>query len=267
MSQTTSSARFHSPFLVPFSMLAVAAIFTAPTLSWGDDSTPRSRDYARVVPPTGAATPRPPQIELPSKKPSNPQAVAPPEYLPPRRGAPRATVSGGVRGTRALPTPLALAPSHLAQTVAGRPSLFWYIDAVPNQSSGLVFTLIDEEGIDPVAEVTLTSPQQAGIHRIRLADHGVSLEPGTEYEWSIALVVDSEHRAKDVVTAGYIRRVSQPEELELRQPCVTSYADLGLWYDALESVSDSIDAAPGDLALLGQRNSLLRQVGLDAVIE
>jgi hypothetical protein len=176
-------------------------------------------------------------------------------------------VGGGIRGARALPTPLVLAPPHLAETVTARPSLFWHIDAVPGEDSRLIFTLIDDEGIDPVAEVTLAPPRQAGIQRIRLANYGVSLKPEIEYEWSIALVVDSGHRAKDVVSTGYIRRVSQPLELARRQPGVTTYADLGLWYDALESVSDSIEAAPGDRALRSQRSSLLRQAGLEAAIE
>jgi hypothetical protein len=259
MFRFTGSARRGSPLLV----LVVATSLAAPALSDEGDSARRSREYARVPAAAVDTTSRPAQIE-PS---SSPPEERLPVYRPPRRGAPRAKVGGGLRGARALPTPQALAPAHLAQTITAQPSLFWYIDAVPNESSELVFTLIDEEGIDPVAEVALISPKQAGVQRIRLADHGVSLAPGTEYEWSIALVVDPEHRAKDVVSTGYIRRVSQPAELELRPPCVTTYADLGLWYDALESVSDSIDAVPGDVALLGQRASLLSQVGLGAVIE
>jgi hypothetical protein len=155
----------------------------------------------------------------------------------------------------------------VAQTVTARPSLFWYIDAVPAEDHRLIFTMIDEEGIDPVVEARLERPRRVGIQRIQLADHGVKLEPGIEYEWSIALVVDPEQRAKDVVSTGYIRRVSQPTELELRPPCVNTYADLGLWYDALEAVSNSIESAPGNPALRSQRSSLLSQAGLEATLE
>jgi hypothetical protein len=261
MFQLTPSQRRSSSLLV----LVVAVTLAMPALSGDDDPKPPSRKYARVGSVVAAAdtTVTPPPLEPPSQ----PTTSALPEYRPPRRGAPRAKIGGGRRGIPALPTPLVLAPGHLAQTVAGRPSLFWHIDAVPSQDSSVIFTLIDEGSIDPIVEAELSLPKQAGIQRIRLVDHGVKLQPGIEYEWSVALVVDPSQRSKDVVSTGYIRRISEPSELRLRPPCVTSYADLGLWYDALESVSDAIDSVPGDLALRSQRSSLLHQVGLDAAIE
>jgi hypothetical protein len=155
----------------------------------------------------------------------------------------------------------------VGQTVSAQPSLFWYIDGSPSRGRQLVFTLIDEESIDPLVEVKLAAPERSGIWRIRLADHAARLAPGAEYQWSVALIADPAHRAKDIVSSGYIRRVAAPEELELGQPGVDTYADLGLWYDALESISDSIDAAPADPVLRGQRNALLSQARLDAAIE
>jgi hypothetical protein len=194
-------------------------------------------------------------------------ASALPAYRPPRRGSPRARVGGGLRGARALPTPLVLAPDHVGHTVFPQPSLFWYIDGSPGPGRQLVFTLIDEESIDPLVEVRLAAPKRSGIWRIRLADYGVRLVPGEEYEWSIALIADPAQRGKDIVSSGYIRRVAAPEKLRRGQPGVDTYAGLGLWYDALESISDSIEAAPGDPALRRQRNALLRQAKLDAAIE
>ena len=46
-----------------------------------------------------------------------------------------------------------------------------------------------------------------------------------------------------------------------------SYAALGLWYDALESISDAIEAAPADAVLRSQSNELLRQADLDAAVD
>jgi len=66
--------------------------------------------------------------------------TAPLVYNPPRRGSPRAKVGGGLRGATALPTLLALAPDHLAQTVSARPALFWYIDAQLTSGAQIVFT-------------------------------------------------------------------------------------------------------------------------------
>jgi len=155
----------------------------------------------------------------------------------------------------------------VGHTVFAQPSLFWYIDGSPGRAKQFVFTLMDEEGIDPLVEARLAAPKHSGIWRIRLADYGVRLAPGAEYEWSIALIADPAHRAKDIVSSGYIRRVAAPEKLKRGQAGVDTYAGLGLWYDALESISDSIDAAPGDPVLRRQRNALLHQVKLDAAIE
>jgi hypothetical protein len=255
----------NQPRISSLLVLVVAVTFATPALSDGDDPKPRTREYARVISEVAAidTAVTPPGLVLPSQ----PQTRALPEYRPPRRGVPRATVGGGRRDSTALPTPLVLAPGHLAQTVTGGPSLFWHIDAVPSQDSSVIFTLIDEGSIDPILEAELSLPNQAGIQRIRLVDHGVNLQPGIEYEWSVSLVVDPSERSRDAVSTGYIRRISEPSELRLRPPCVTSYADLGLWYDALESISNAIDSVPGDLALQRQRSSLLHQVGLDAAIE
>jgi hypothetical protein len=189
------------------------------------------------------------------------------QYNPPRRGSPRGRVGAGLRGATAHPRPLALAPDHVAETVSAQPSLFWHIDGLPRGDSELIFTLLDEDALDPVAEARLARPTGAGIQRVRLADLGVSLRPDREYEWSISLVVDSGPRSHDAVTTGYIRRVAEPLELAARAPDVSSYAELGLWYDALESVSDSIDARPLDSSLREQRSALLRQAGLEPALD
>ena len=49
-----------------------------------------------------------------------------------------------------------------------------------------------------------------------------------------------------------------------RPPSARAYAEQGLWYDALEALSDAIERAPADPELLAQRDSLLRQASLDA---
>jgi hypothetical protein len=188
-------------------------------------------------------------------------------YVPPRRGAPRARVGGGLRGAPALPVPLALAPDHLAQTISARPSLFWHIDGVPPRGTQLVFTLIDETGIDPLAEVELPRPAGPGIQRIDLARLGIRIETGVEYQWSVALIADPGRRADDMVSFGYLRRVAAPRDLARKSTSASSYAARGFWYDALASISDAIETAPGDRGLRLQRNALLRQVQLDAAAE
>jgi len=188
-------------------------------------------------------------------------------YRPPRLGAPRARVGGGVRGARALPTPLALAPDHVGLTARAAPSLFWHLDGVASERRGLslVLTLIEAEGVEPLLEVPLRPPPAAGIQRVRLADHGVGLRPDVEYEWSVSMARGAEPRVQDLVSTGYLMRVDEPRLAEPADPA--RYADLGLWYDALEGLSDAIDARPGDAGLRAARNALLRQAGLEAAVE
>jgi hypothetical protein len=149
------------------------------------------------------------------------------------------------------------------------PSLFWYIEELPPEEMAFVLTLIDGESIEPTLEAVLERPRALGIQRIRLADHGVKLASEREYEWSVALVVAPQHRSRDLVSTGYIRRVERPRAVGRgdARPAVEIYADLGLWYDALEAASDAIDAAPGDTALIRQRDALLRQAGIEGVLQ
>ena len=45
------------------------------------------------------------------------------------------------------------------------------------------------------------------------------------------------------------------------------YAENGIWYDAIGSVSEQIEAAPHDATLRVQRAALLEQVGLSEVAD
>jgi hypothetical protein len=213
---------------------------------------PGSADVSSPPPGSGAAVPK--------------QALAPIVYLPPRRGSPeRGKVGGGVRGgSKALPHTVALAPETLAYTVSPTPSVFWHVDDSV-EGAKVVFSIVDETSFDTLAEVQLASPEQAGIHRVRLADHGIRLTPETEYHWFIAIVPDKAQRDHDHVCSGYLSLIEEPA-LAGRERNASTYAELGLWYDALESLSDAIDAKPGDAELLAQRSSLLLQGGVDVPV-
>jgi hypothetical protein len=180
-------------------------------------------------------------------------SAAPLAYIPPQSiGAPRGRMVGGASRSARLPGPIvySLVPEHTGWTVSTQPSLFWYLEALPPEDTPVYFTLINEQEIDPIAEIQLPKIPEAGIQRVDLAQHGIKLEQGAEYEWTIAVVVDPDHRANDVVTAGWVMVVEEPAGLEAN---ARSYAAHGLWYDA-------IAAAPDDL-----RADLLREVGLGKI--
>ena len=179
-------------------------------------------------------------------------------------------VGGATRGTSdKVPVLFVVTPDHVGQTTSAQPSLFWYIDQVPDASMRIEFVLLDEEGTEPLVDKFLAPPKSAGIHRIRLADYGAKLATGTEYEWSVALILDPNDRSKDIVATGWIDRVEPSERLvsrlatEGQDRAVAIYANEGLWYDAFSTLSDEIDRDPAAEQPRQQRASLLRQVGLE----
>ena len=123
----------------------------------------------------------------------------------------------------------------------------------------------------PLLETTIESPKRAGVQRVRLADYGLKLQTGVDYQWFISIIEDAERRANDQIAGGGIARIDVPADLfpklatvdTARRPFVL--AEGGIWYDAVDALSQRIAAAPGDAGLRGQRAALLEQVGLDGV--
>jgi hypothetical protein len=193
-------------------------------------------------------------------------------YKPPVDRNPVRTVGGGSRGSSAkVPLLYVVAPDHVGRTASAQPTLYWYIDRVPSESVRIEFTVLDEDSIEPKIEVVLPAPGKAGLQSVQLADYGANLEPGIEYEWSLALVLDSDERSKDIVATGYIDRVEGSSDLSARLSQggkaqeASVYAEEGLFYDAIAALSEQVDEQPDDETLREERAELLRQVGLQEV--
>ena len=215
-------------------------------------------------------TPQPQGGESQTKAPAT--TVAAPVYKPPLRGAPGGRVGGGTRGSgREVFVLSVLAPDHSGLTVTEQPSLFWFISSVT--SAPVELTVMDPRATEPVFETRISPPVAPGVHRLRLADHGVRLSPGVPYRWFVAVVLDSGRRSKDVLAGGAIERVALPEGLGAKLAQAGKgelpflYAEAGLWYDALTAISELIEAAPYDPVFRRQRGLLLAQVGLPGIGE
>jgi hypothetical protein len=173
---------------------------------------------------------------------ATPPAPEPPPrvYRAPRTGQPRGRIAGITRSAgEQLPRPLALAPDHVAQTVHARPRLYWSIDRP--WSGRVVFTLSSRDAIEPECELELPAPARAGAQSIDLEACPADVAPGTEYEWFVALVADSQRRARDVVAQGWIRRIEVPAGLDPPRASPAELAGRGLWYDALDRAADQRD--------------------------
>ena len=187
-------------------------------------------------------------------------------YVPPRLGhlKPTSSQGGGVRSASLqLPEPLVLAPlDHVGLTTSPAPGLFWFVDGTPPATAHFELTVIRFGAIDPLLEVTLPLPERAGVQRVDLAAHGVTLDQEVAYQWSVTLVVDPEDRSLDRVSIGGIARSA----VAASDRTPRGLAAEGLWYDTLETLSDAMDARPEDLALQRMRDSLLTQAGLEDAV-
>jgi hypothetical protein len=195
-------------------------------------------------------------------------------YVPPMRGAPSVRVTGASRSTRGgVETQVflcALAPEHTGWTTQESPSLFWYQSEPANAKFEL--TLLDGEKAKakPLLFLTMSASEMSGIQRVRLKDHNIKLEPNVEYQWIVAIVVSNDARSCDIVSSAWIKRVGATEKLQAQLKSANQeqkaiiYANQGLWYDALETLSDEIDTKPKENGFREMRCDLLRQVGLKA---
>lgn len=127
-------------------------------------------------------------------------------------------------------------------------------------------TLLDEAGVKPLIEKVVKGPLERGIHSLSLKDAGVTLEPGIEYRWHVALVFNPKMRSSDVTSSGTIKLVAPPPTIAAGGTVSAAvYAAEGLWYDSIDVLMKRIQAAPEDRQLKDQLDSLLGQVGLTKV--
>jgi Domain of Unknown Function (DUF928) len=191
-----------------------------------------------------------------------------PVYKPPLLGAPAGRVGGGTRSgsARDIFVLSALVPEDTGLTMSEQPSLYWFISSAT--ALPVEVAVSDPRATQPVLETRLPSPVQPGVHRIKLADLGVRLAPGVSYRWSVSVISDVNRRSRDILAGGVIERVQAPAGLQeklaqsRKEEHPFLYAQAGLWYDALTSISELIEVTPYDAQLRKQRAGLLNQVGL-----
>ncbi len=201
-----------------------------------------------------------------------PKKISEPLYQPPRRGAPGGRVGGGTRGpSMDLPLLYALVPDHVAITAEKQPSFVWYLSQATVLP--LELTVVEAMMVEPMLEVSLSSPAEAGIHMISLTQYDLSLEAGKTYQWFVSLIPDPTRRSKDIIAGGLLQVEQLPDELADTVTPATPLdatkflAKAGFWYDAMAVITQGIQANPTDQALRGVRAVLLQEVGLNIVAQ
>ena len=191
-------------------------------------------------------------------------------FVPPNRGKARRSAAGGTRGvdTSAVSSirVAVVAPAE-GLTTRAQPVLYWYLSR--DSDARIDVVLIDDDAIDPLLEITLPTPVEAGIHGLDLSDHGIELERGRVYRWSVAVVRDAKRRSNDIMTEGVIERVAASDalerSLEAEPEGFAPYALSGIWYDALAALRSARDTSPADGELQSQEVALLEQIELPEV--
>jgi hypothetical protein len=188
------------------------------------------------------------------------------------RGAPATRVGGGTRSAGDALTLNVLAPNETGYTTQEKPTIYWFVSQAVNTPVAMELTLISNESLQaaskPLLEITLQPPLAKGIHALRLADHGITLRPDVEYQWFVAVVRNPAQRSNDTIAGGTIMRVADSDAvrsrlkqtLQAQWPAV--YAEAGIWYDAIDQLSQQISKDASNRQLREQRAALLEQVGL-----
>ena len=180
-------------------------------------------------------------------------------YKPIGRGAPAGRVDAGSRGDGDEVASLyVLAPEHVGLTTRSQPSLFWFQTAPTRLPFEI--SLLKPNDPEPVLRVRRTDASAGGFQHLDLVDHGVSLAPGVDYQWVVALIRDPESRSRDIISSGWIRHVDKRDSPHGSSPA--HYAAEGIWYDAVAELFKKIVARPRDPQLAADRRDLLTQVGL-----
>ncbi|MDB4433221.1 DUF928 domain-containing protein [bacterium] len=238
--------------------IVLAAFVTVP-VAWSDeDQNEPSRGEAQEKDQKAATSP----TDDPPMK-----TTTMPVFVPPNRGSPIARLGGATRSASGdtLPRIEALVPQEAGWTLREDPVLYWYLSKMTDVR--IDFVLLRLDPTEPVVETTLPSTKSAGIQRVRLADHGVKLEPGVSYQWLVKLVPRPDDRSYDRIVGGGVERVEASAELAkaLGDPEASQAHELaegGIWYDAVDSLSTQIEADPENRTLWNQRTALFEQVGL-----
>lgn len=205
-----------------------------------------------------------PQVQTQAQASDSASAI----YRPPLRGAPARRVGGATRGSGDSDLVLnVLAPDQTGLTTQAQPTLYWYASRPTN-------TLIELILISDTAEVPVLSKNllvtPGGVQAIDLVSYGVTLALDTEYEWFVSVVTNTNQRSKDMTSGGTVRRVAPDAAVAARVAAAGEraapriYAEAGLWYDAIGSLSRLIERSPADPELRALRASLLDQIGLTA---
>lgn len=168
----------------------------------------------------------------------------------------------------------ALVPTNSLLTTALSPKLFFYIPRTPKTSvKALEFVLLDANQ-QLVYKQTFKVNNESGVFKLPLPmDSNKSmLQVGQEYRWFFSAICDSTHRSRDLVTTGWLQRITPNEKLTMELNKAASlreraaiYAASGIWQDSLDTLAELRFMLPNDAVLVRDWKNLLDSVNLGEI--
>ena len=197
------------------------------------------------------------------------------QFVPPVRGAPKSRIAAGTRSSperngTVKPYLTILAPEETGFTISDQPTVYWFVSKKPENK--VIASVIDlSSGGAPLLRTDIVTPLREGINALNLKDHGVRLNPKTDYLISVRVVVGNKPGHGDVAASAYIRyenvRIPDTDAAESDVDAAQRLAVNGIWYDALHRLSKAIQSAPTEFQLREYRASLFEQVDLQPAAE
>ncbi|MGI9499697.1 MAG: DUF928 domain-containing protein [Geminicoccaceae bacterium] len=187
-------------------------------------------------------------------------------FVPHDVGAPEVTDAGGVRAISVLPKIELLAPQQVARALSPTPTLYWHVSKAVEGPVRFTLLVDNPTASTPLLEAEVDGIDQEGIYSISLEDHGLALENGKRYIWSIALSADNNNYSSAPVAQTMMEHETAPgltKTLDgaLPETRAVRFAAEGYWYDAVDTLSDQIGRSL-DKSWQAARARLLSQAGL-----
>jgi hypothetical protein len=143
--------------------------------------------------------------------------------------------AGGTRSSGAglaSVTPL-VSQEVTPQTSKAHPSFAWYIHNPQGKAISLDFALI-EPGVQRPIYHTRINTSQKGFMQLQMPDTAPALQQDKQYRWTMIVVNDPNRSSLSQRLKGGVERVDRGS---LPDDSVGTYAESGLWYDALAAAA------------------------------
>ncbi len=167
----------------------------------------------------------------------------------------------------------ALVPSgNLGSFIEPYPTLWFYVPYQASEVALAEFSLQDEHNND-IYRTNFSLPQTPGIMSLNLAS-ATLLETNKMYQWYLKIYCTQQPLSTPIFVRGWVKRIAIKPELEKQlnvantpRQRIALYAQHGIWYSTLTNLAQLRLTSPEDANFNQDWENLLRDVGLENLIQ